>query len=295
MVCPRCSAQVAAGSRYCLSCGFPLTGETQAAESPRPPLPWSPYPGSNTPTTPPDGADAHGQPQGYGYSPYTPYPEHPATSQLEGTTWPGTTPPPFGPAGQYAPGPTPRRGSAWQRYVSVAAVALVIGAMLFVWLNAHRGPAQQPPAAARTTQAASATATATPVPSACQRLSNFIGAHTATITPMFSRDIAFPPASLSYLGDSFTDGSYRYNLVDVCSSGMTADGVRAFFAQALPQSGWEQSANFPYHGDPSRACGDPYCWQNGSSPGQLISLEQAQTVSNGAATTYVLRLAQYTG
>lgn len=291
MVCPNCRTQNALGARYCLSCGAILTGETQAAEPPGAP-PWTPYPALNTPTTPPGS-----QQQPNAYPAYTPYPEQPAPAQFEGATWPGTQPP-HGPGGPIPPGSQRQRGSGWQTVASIVAVGVVLAGMMFVWLS--RGQHSTPPANATATPrlvsaTATATATATPVPTACRNISNFIGASTATITPMFPEDVPFPPASLSYLGQTYSDGPYTYYLVQVCSSGVLADGARAFFARTLPQSGWAQSPYFPYRGNPSSDCGDPYCWQSGGSPARYISLEQAQTVDNGAAATYVLRLAVYTG
>jgi hypothetical protein len=169
--------------------------------------------------------------------------------------------------------------------------------MLFVWFSTR----QAAPPAARATKAAGglnnrltvtvSTATSNTETSACGRLSNFIGAGRATVIPMFPEDIPFPPNSVSYLGENLTEGQYSYDLVSVCSNCLSANAARAYFSQSLPRAGWTQSALYPYQGDPTRACGDPYCWQQSSSPSRYISLEQVQDVSNGAASTYVLRLA----
>ena len=294
MICPNCRSVAAEGSTRCQVCGFLLTGETQAAAISDAPEPWSPYPGMNTPTVPPpNAAGAPPSQQAYSYQHFTPYPEHPSLPLDTGATWPGETPAHFRPDIAYAPGGGGSRRSFWQMIAPVIAISIVIAGLMFVWFNAHQRSA--PNAIATQSPALVVNSpTLAPVPSACRQLSDFIGANTATITPMFPEDVPFPTASLSYLGDSFTDGSYAYDLVDVCSNGISGDGVRAFFSQTLPQSGWTQSNQFPYQGNPTRACGDPYCWQNSSSPSRFISLEQVQNVRAGA-TTYMLRLAVYTG
>lgn len=287
MVCPTCGARVEPGSRYCLSCGTLLSSDTQAAAPVNPPAPWTPYPGLNNPTTPPTS-----QPQGY---PFAPFQEQPVADHHEGATWPGTQPP-YASGGSIPSGSPGRSGSGWQTVASILAVGVVLIGMLFVWLS--RGQHSTASANATTTThtvIATVTAPATPVPSACQRLSDFIGAGRATVTPMFPQDVPFPTASLSYLGNTSHDGPYTFYFVRVCSSGLTADGARAFFSQALPSAGWAQSPSFPYHGNPTSDCGDPYCWQSSGSPARYISLEQAQNVGNGAASTYLLRLGEYDG
>lgn len=286
MLCPLCQAQVSPDSRYCPSCGHELTGETQAAAPPNSPLPWAPYPGANTLTTPPGGEQPNR------YPPYTPYPEQPATAQNGGATWPGTPPPPYAPGGQYPPSSPHRRGSGWQTAASVLAVGVVLVGMMFVWLS--RGHHATPQVISTATTRV-ILATATPVPSACRKLSNFVGAGNATITPMYPQDIPFPPASLSYLSQTTHDGPYTFYFVQACSSGISADGVRSFFSQRLPPSGWPQSSYFPYHGDPTSDCGDPYCWQNSGPPAGYISLEQVQSVGNTAASTYLVRVGAYSG
>lgn len=293
MFCPNCRHVTPDGSPQCAQCGLVLTNDTRAAPPSQAPMPWSPYPGMNASTNPPTASTRA----------YTPFPEQPAppSQSGDGATWPDNGPPVFTP-GQYPtpPGQSPRK-SKWQFAIAAVTVCAVIVGMVFVWFGTrHATPTgglatKAPSSATNPPTVIVSTMTANPEATACGRISDFIGAGRATILPMFPEDIPFPPGSVSYLGETLTEGQYSYDLVNVCSNGLTADAARAYFSQSLPRSGWTQSALYPYQGDPTRACGDPYCWQQGSSTPRFISLEQVQNVSNGAASTYVLRLATFSG
>ncbi|HEY7343406.1 MAG TPA: hypothetical protein VH591_21220 [Ktedonobacterales bacterium] len=102
------------------------------------------------------------------------------------------------------------------------------------------------------------------------------------------QDVGFPDASVSYFGDTFTDGSYQFQIVEVCTVTASADNIRSFYASSMPSNGWTQTDHFPYAGDPNRGCGDPYCWVQGSSPTRFASLEKVTVV--GADVVYELRL-----
>ncbi len=122
---------------------------------------------------------------------------------------------------------------------------------------------------------------------ACQSVQAFANASSATAGSSFP-EIPFPDGSLSYQMSSTYYGTYFSRLVKVCSPSLTADGARTFFASSLPDSGWTQSDTFPYKGDPTRSCGDPYCWVQSSSPSYYVSLEEVS--DDGSSAFYLLRL-----
>jgi hypothetical protein len=87
----------------------------------------------------------------------------------------------------------------------------------------------------------------------------------------------------------FQEGSYQFQLIGVCSASSSPDAVHTFFVDHLQTAGWIQSSTYPYGGNPTSACGDPYCWVKGTAPDQrYISLEQVP--SSGPPTVYQLRL-----
>ena len=121
-----------------------------------------------------------------------------------------------------------------------------------------------------------ATQTATPSgdpSSACRAISGFSGARSASAGSSFP-DVPFPPASLGYQISTTYYGSYLSRRIEICGPALSADGARAFMLANMPADGWTQSSTFPYEGNPSRACGDPYCWTQDSSPAYYVSLEQ---------------------
>lgn len=122
---------------------------------------------------------------------------------------------------------------------------------------------------------------------ACRAIKEFAHSGTATGGSSFPA-ILFPAGSLSYPISRTYYGSYLSQRIEVCSPTMTANGIRAFMLDRLPEDNWIQSSTFPYEGDPSRACGDPYCWTQNSAPAYYISLEQV--TQRGSVTLYMLRL-----
>jgi hypothetical protein len=121
----------------------------------------------------------------------------------------------------------------------------------------------------------------------CRSIQEFASASAATGGSDFP-ELPFPAESLSYHISTTYYGSYSSRLIKVCSPSLTPDDAREFFASNLPNDGWEQSDTFPYKGDPTRSCGDPYCWVQGSSPSYYVSLEQVS--GSGSSALYTLRL-----
>lgn len=121
----------------------------------------------------------------------------------------------------------------------------------------------------------------------CAHASGFSSAGAASAGGSFS-DVSFPANSVSVVNSSFTD-TYQFQIIKVCTNGSTSSAVRSFFASNLPSSGWANVSNYPYHGDPTSACGDPNCWRKGGSPVRYVSLESLST--SGSVALYSLRLA----
>lgn len=121
----------------------------------------------------------------------------------------------------------------------------------------------------------------------CAHASGFSHALPAGAGPGFA-DVSFPERSVGVAQSPFTD-TYQFQLINVCTDDSTVGGIRSFFAAHLPVSGWTNVATYPYHGDPTSACGDSFCWRMASSPVHYVSLEQARTAGSVALDT--LRLA----
>jgi hypothetical protein len=144
------------------------------------------------------------------------------------------------------------------------------------------------PAATDTPAPPAPPATATPPPpvSNCSQVSGFGSAGTASAGALFT-DVVFPANSVGYVKQTFEDHSTQFQIIAVCSNGTDANSVRSLYASNLPSNGWAQTNNYPYHGNPSSSCGDPYCWN--APDGRWVSLEG---VSNaGSVAVFSLRLA----
>lgn len=135
--------------------------------------------------------------------------------------------------------------------------------------------------------------TTTPSPNAntanCGQAPGFSAAGTASAGSVFP-DIAFPANSVSVPGSAFTD-VYTFTLINVCTNSTTAAAVQSFFASSLTGAGWSQSATYPYKGNVSSSCGDPYCWRKQIAADiRYVSLESVTTA--GSVVVYTLRLAK---
>ncbi len=121
----------------------------------------------------------------------------------------------------------------------------------------------------------------------CAHAPGFSSAGSADAGSSFP-DVQFPDGSVSVAQSPFTD-TYKFQIVKVCTDSTTASAVRSFFASGLPSDGWTQVSHYPYHGDPTSGCGDPYCWRMAGGPVRYVSLEAVST--NGSVALYSLRLA----
>lgn len=139
--------------------------------------------------------------------------------------------------------------------------------------------------------------TPTPLPpppsglASCSQAPGFGSAGAASGGVNFS-DVPFPSSSVSTTGSSFSAGYYTFRIVNVCSNGVAASDVRSFYSGHLTSGGWNQSSTYPYSGDVTRGCGDPYCWRNPNGPTgapRYVSLENVAT--SGSVAEYSLRLA----
>ncbi|HEV8194256.1 MAG TPA: serine/threonine-protein kinase, partial [Ktedonobacterales bacterium] len=210
-----------------------------------------------------------------------------------------STDPAYGPRGG-------RRGHVSPLWIVIVLLALLVGVLLgngrlytISPVGAALGPSMASPTASTSTvqstpsHPANPTATvplATPTRAVtyCTRLPDFASKGQPATGGANFADVPFPSSSLSYVGKTFSDGSYHFSLVSVCSPGLSGANLRSYFATAMPDNGWTRSSTYPYAGNPSRACGDAYCWTKGSAPVRYASLEAVQQGAPGVM--YQLRL-----
>ncbi len=150
-------------------------------------------------------------------------------------------------------------------------------------------PAASQPAA---TSSAQSTPSSLPTPSGniadCSQAPGFGSAGPASAGTSFT-DVAFPADSVSVASSPFTQ-VYSFQIINACTNNTGANSVRTFFAGNLPSNGWTQSATYPYKGNVSSGCGDPYCWRKQyASNIRYVSLESVTAA--GAVVVYSLRLA----
>jgi serine/threonine protein kinase len=212
---------------------------------------------------------------------------------------PQTTDPAYGPRGR-------GRARISPLWIVIVLLALLVGVLLgngrlytISLVGAALGPSIASPTASTSTiqstptQPANPTvtvplATPTRVVTYCTRLPDFASKGQPATGGANFADVPFPSSSLSYVAKTFSDGSYHFSLVSVCSPGLSSANLRSYFATAMPNNGWTRSSTYPYAGNPSRACGDSYCWTKGSGPVRYASLEAVQPGASGV--TYQLRL-----
>jgi len=120
----------------------------------------------------------------------------------------------------------------------------------------------------------------------------FASAGTISAGPHFS-EVTFPPNTVGYAQPAFEDNSFQFRIISGCTNGTTTNAILSYFASGLPSTGFAQSSSFPYHGNASSTCGDPYCWYKGSAhpsfqASRYISLESVTAL--GSVVTYNLRL-----
>ena len=142
----------------------------------------------------------------------------------------------------------------------------------------------------------SSTPTSLPTPNAhtatCAQAPGFSGAPPAGVGSAGQNftDVAFPANSVSVASTAFSD-VYAFQLINACTNNTNANVVRSFYASSLPSAGWSQSATYPYKGNVSSICGDPYCWRKQIGGDiRYVSLENVNAA--GSVVVYVLRVAQ---
>jgi hypothetical protein len=154
--------------------------------------------------------------------------------------------------------------------------------------SAVTGPIATPAPSQPTTAPAP---TAIPVTS-CAMAPGFGSAGSISAGSHFS-EVTFPASTVGYVQQTLEDNSFQFRIISACTNGTTTSAIHSYFASGLPPSGFAQSSTYPYHGNASSACGDPYCWYKGSAhpsfqASRYISLESVKAV--GSVVTYNLRL-----
>lgn len=110
--------------------------------------------------------------------------------------------------------------------------------------------------------------------------------------------VPYPPhVTLISEANGVGDGvrsSYSFEVVGLCADFVAPTSVQSLYGAQMPHNGWTQSATFPYKGDISAACGDPYCWKRvaNSQTTEYLSLESVH--ASGTATLFTLRHVGYT-
>jgi hypothetical protein len=164
--------------------------------------------------------------------------------------------------------------------------------------TANNPPGQQPGLATATptglptpTTPPAPTATLAPVAN-CSQVSGFGSAGAISAGSHFT-EVGFPSSTVGFVKQTFEDNSYQFRIISACTNGTTVSAIRSYYASKLPSTGFAQSSTFPYQGKASSACGDPYCWYNGSAhpsfqASRYVSLEYVTAA--GSVVIYNLRL-----
>jgi hypothetical protein len=196
---------------------------------------------------------------------------------------------------------SPRHSSRFSRALVIIA-ACCLTALLSACSNTTVTVGANPTSQATSSATATATATTsgqssnpTPPPApvtSCAQVSGFGSAGPISTGAHFS-EVGFPAHTIGFIQQTFEDNSYQFRIISACTNGTTAGAIRSYFASGLPPTGFAQSSTFPYHGNASSGCGDPYCWFKGTAhpsfqASRYISLESI--TSMGSVVTYNLRL-----
>lgn len=158
--------------------------------------------------------------------------------------------------------------------------------------NAHSTGKGSPTTSAQPTSSTQSSPTPLPSPNTntadCSQAPGFGSAGPASAGSNFT-DVTFPAGSVSVASSTYTE-VYSFQIINVCTNNTSTSSVRGFFASGLPGNGWSQSATYPYKGNVSSACGDPYCWRKQyASNIRYVSLESVTAA--GSVVVYSLRLA----
>ncbi|HKD75677.1 MAG TPA: hypothetical protein VKB76_09290, partial [Ktedonobacterales bacterium] len=136
----------------------------------------------------------------------------------------------------------------------------------------------------------SATPQPTPQITSCAQISAFAGAGAASVGKHFT-DVAFLANSRSFVSTTAEVKGYQYQVIKVCTPNASVNNVRAYYASKLVSAGWTQSSTFPLNGDPTSACGDAYCWKQGTAPTRYIGVEVQSGEGNfGSVAAYQIRV-----
>src|SRR5215469_2439153 len=152
--------------------------------------------------------------------------------------------------------------------------------------TANNPPGQQPGLPTATTtgggQLPTATTSSPPTPTLapvanCSQISAFSSAGAVSAGPHFT-EVGFPSNTVGFVKQTFENNSFQFRILSECTNSTTVGAINSYYASNLPSTGFAQSSTFPYHGKASSACGDPYCWYNGSAhpsfqASRYISLE----------------------
>ena len=162
--------------------------------------------------------------------------------------------------------------------------------------TAKNPPGQQPgltTAGQLPTPTTTSAPTPTPVPvTNCSQVSGFGSAGGISAGPHFT-EVGFPSGTVGFAQQPFEANSFQFRIIRACTNGTSVSAINSYYASKLPSTGFAQSSTFPYKGNASTACGDPYCWYKGSAhpsfqASRYVSLESVTAV--GSVVTYNLRL-----
>lgn len=189
--------------------------------------------------------------------------------------------------------PSRVRGSRFSPRAIIPAVLLTLALLLSACSSSTSATAGAVGSPTATGQPADATPTSpsssNPSVADCSQASGFGGAGPASAGANFT-DVTFPDGSVS-VAQSPSTQVYTFQIINVCTNNASASSVHSFFTSGLPSNGWSKSATYPYKGNVSSSCGDPYCWRKQSGTNiRYVSLESVATA--GSVAIYALRLAK---
>ena len=139
----------------------------------------------------------------------------------------------------------------------------------------------------------SSTPTPAPVPiTSCSQVSGFASAGSISAGSHFS-DVSFHANTIGFIAQKFETSNYQFEIINACTKSTSVSTIHTYYSSGLPTTGFVQTSTFPYHGNASSACGDPYCWyKDGSHPSfqarRYVSLESV--TAHGSVVSYSLRL-----
>lgn len=189
--------------------------------------------------------------------------------------------------------PSYARSSRFSPRAFIPAVLLAFALLLSACSSSTSTAAGAAASPTASGQPADTTPTSPPSPNPsitdCSQASGFGSADPASAGANFT-DVTFPDDSVSTTASPFTQ-VYTFQVINVCTNNASTSSVHSFFTSSLPSNGWSKSATYPYKGNVSSSCGDPYCWrkQSGSNI-RYVSLENISV--GGTVAVYALRLAK---